>query len=552
MEYFTEELVKKNIDFDYVLNMIEVITPYGLKHKKTIKPYMPGEEESLRDELDRVDRFIQLLKKRNSNINHLRGLFCHIKDLTNTVVRCVKGDILTVVQLFEIKNFIFLLREISESLEELELELPKDLKVQPIPELEAVLDPEKTGVKTFYIYDSYSERLKRIREDKKNIQKKINLERKKIIDSIRKELGVNIRPNGETLVLKSQRELISKIEKHPLLIYNSETYMNIRYSIKSTEVIDNLQTKLQDIKKIEEEEELNIRAGLSRKVGIHSKGLFANMEIIGKLDFTIAKADMALKIGGVKPEITDKHIIDIIDGRHLKVEKVLKEKGMNFIPISIKLKEGVTCITGANMGGKSVTLRLIGLLSAMAQHGIFVPCSEMKMGLHEFIYLSTGDNQSTDAGLSTFGAEINGLKKAIKNSERRGLILIDELARGTNPEEGYAISKAIVNYLNRKKSITVITTHYDNVADSEGVVHLQVIGLSNIDFKKLKDDIKEDKLIGIETITRYMDYRLKRITGRKEVPRDAVNIAWFMGLEEEIIKEAEEILNCKGGNNCEK
>ncbi len=153
----------------------------------------------------------------------------------------------------------------------------------------------------------------------------------------------------------------------------------------------------------------------------------------------------------MKPKITKEHSIKIVEGRHLKVEEFLKTKGLKFTPISIELREGVSCITGANMGGKTVSLKLVGLLTVMAQYGLMVPAKEMILGLNQFIKTSIGDPQSTDKGLSTFGGgEIRLIQQAIERSQEKGLILIDELARGTNPEEGYAISKAIVEYLRDK------------------------------------------------------------------------------------------------------
>lgn len=168
----------------------------------------------------------------------------------------------------------------------------------------------------------------------------------------------------------------------------------------------------------------------------------------------------------------------------------------------------------------------------------------MALGLSKFIKVSIGDLQSMDKGLSTFGGEIKLISDAVEKSNEKGLILIDELARGTNPEEGYAISKALVQYLKDKQSITLITTHYDNIGNTEGVEHLQVIGLSNMDFDKLDKELKEDSKDKIDIINKYMDYRLKKVdktTG--ETPRDAINIARIMGLDGRIIEIAEKYLH---------
>jgi len=153
--------------------------------------------------------------------------------------------------------------------------------------------------------------------------------------------------------------------------------------------------------------------------------------------------------------------------------------------------------------------------------------------MNAHIYISAGDEQSIDMGLSTFGAEIRSVKEALVKSEEEGLILIDELARGTNPHEGYAISKAIINYLSDKPGITVITTHFDGLV-REGIKHLQVKGLRNIDF----DNIKAS-----DEISEHMDYTLIEVEGESRVPQDAINISRLMGIPEDILHQAEEIMN---------
>jgi len=434
------------------------------------------------------------------------------------------------------------LGELEESLNILSWDLPGDIKIERIKKLEELLDPHGQELKTFYIYDEYSEELTLIRKEKRSLEKRIKEERRKLKDKIKEELKVSIRPDDSILISKNEVELLDKLKASPYLAYSSETYMNIKYSIIATALIDELEKEMESLKAREDREEFKIRTCLSLEIASESKEIFRNMEAIGKLDLTIGKAYMAINIKGVKPKISENHIVDIVEGRHLKVEDTLRKRNQQFTPISVSLREGVTCITGANMGGKTVSLKLTGLLCAMTQYGIFPPCKEMEIGLHKFIYLSMGDWQSTDQGLSTFGGEIRGIQEAISSKRKRGLILIDELARGTNPEEGYAISKAIVNYMKTRDSITVITTHYDNIADDEDVTHLQVIGLANTDYEKLRRELGQGHTYGIDIINPYMDYRLARVTNRKEVPRDAINIARLMGLDEDILIDAERIL----------
>jgi DNA mismatch repair ATPase MutS len=240
--------------------------------------------------------------------------------------------------------------------------------------------------------------------------------------------------------------------------------------------------------------------------------------------------------------LSTEEILEIEDGRQLKLAFKHKADKKPYTPVSITLNKGVACITGANMGGKTVTLRMVGMLTAMAQMGLYVPAKKMTVSPRNFIYISVGDDQSTDKGLSTFGAEIEHMKEVISMADLKGLILVDELASGTNPKEGYAISKAIINYLKDKNSMTIITTHFDGLADDEAVCHYQVSGLSHVDFDALLIELRSDDNLGMDRIHEYMDYRLKVIHNNEEVPKDAINISRLMGLDQEILEDAKTIL----------
>jgi len=232
------------------------------------------------------------------------------------------------------------------------------------------------------------------------------------------------------------------------------------------------------------------------------------------------------------PRLSPSGSIRITNGRHLLVEAGLRKKGKDYTSVSVSLNEGVALITGANMGGKTVSLKMIGLLQGMFQYGLLIPADDMETRLLRFIYVSAGDEQNIDQGLSTFGAEIKSINEALKKSVQGGLILVDELARGTNPHEGYAISAAIIEFLKKKPSFTVITTHFDGLV-TEGVKHLQVKGLRNLDYTKLDNTSQ---------ISDFMDYNLIEIQGEVGIPRDALNISKIMGMPDEIISHAEWIL----------
>ncbi|WP_432406877.1 MutS-related protein [Wukongibacter sp. M2B1] len=531
----------KNLDLDYIFNNLTVYTPYGEAYKKAMKPYNSNEKKRIEQEYERIEVVSELIEGQRYDFVEMRNLFKHIKDLRLTFTRVKEGEILSTTELFEIKFFINILKRIDINLKKLKWEIPEDIRPIQIPHLERLFDPQGTETNTFYIYDEYSKRLGKIRKDLREIENKIQKKRKDLRKKVETDLNVRLRSNGEITVNKDNIDIINKFKDYEFLNYSVETYMNITFKTINTLDIDNLSRELQELKVLEAEEELKVRRTLSEEIKKYHGSIEKNICALGKLDLLVAKGYHAVGFKCVKPKIIDSKGLYILNGRNIKVEQSLRKSDREFTPITVELHRGVTCITGANMGGKTVSLKTIGFLLAMAQYGMFVPAEEMRLSLKEFIFLSVGDMQSTDKGLSTFGGEILKIKEAIKESDKEGLILIDELARGTNPKEGYALSKAIINYLKYKETITVITTHFDGLADEKDIKHLQVRGLSLEDFKTISQKIKEEKQ-GIEMLHHYMDYRLIEISDIKEVPKDAINISRLMGLDEEILRDAESIL----------
>ncbi|WP_053954773.1 MutS-related protein [Inediibacterium massiliense] len=542
---FISEKVFKNLELDYIWNRITVYTPYGDTAKKEMTPYLKEEKSRLLEEYERIEKVMGLIKKHRYTLVDMRNIFKHIKDLRGSFKRIEQDEVLSTVELFEIKSFLFLLEQMDAIIQKLNWNVPLDLKIMPMPSLMDLLDPEKNGVNTFYIYDTYSENLSSLRKKIKDMESQIQRSKKQAREAVQEELNMKIRPNGEISVNKSDREAVKALENCSRLVYSSETYMNITFKVKLEGNTDEILKSLEELKLKEEEEEFVVRRSLTQSLKKEIKNLYNNIKAIGAMDLLIAKGYLAIGMEGVKPKISDKEILTIIDGKHIKVADTLRKQEKEFTPISVNLQSGVTCITGANMGGKTISLKLIGVLSAMAQFGLFVPAKEMTFSIKDYIFFSLGDLQSVDMGLSTFGAEILQIKNIIERAHESGLILIDELARGTNPSEGYAISKALINFLKNKETITVITSHFDGLTADDEVYHLQVKGLEGVDYRALKEEIGNTLEGGIEVVHKYMDYRLIEVKNNHEVPRDAINIARLMGLQEHLLQDAEKQLqNC--------
>ena len=160
---FMDEGTKESLDFQYILNKISTLTPYGMMYKARLKAFQLGEEEKLIEELDKIESFLPLVENKEIR-REFNNIFAHIKDLRTSVRRTMEGFILTEVELFEIKNFLFLIRDLDRLIKKNNIPTFSDTKIEPIVSLEKALDPENTGISTFYIYDAYSEELKNIRE----------------------------------------------------------------------------------------------------------------------------------------------------------------------------------------------------------------------------------------------------------------------------------------------------------------------------------------------------------------------------------------------------
>ena len=530
-----DEKTKAILEFERVLAELHPMTPFGQKQKSNIKAFEAWEKELLLEELDRVAEIMRLINSQRSVFVEIRTHMRLVKDIRKSVERCIAGGVLSVVEFFELKNFVYIVKSISESQKTIQWVMPDKYKVKELQWVEAILDPENTGIKTFYIYDNYSEALSKIRKQKASCEHKLDILKKEAVRTAEEELGIPVRSNGEVTVSKGQSNLLDRLKDNAALQAVGETYINVTYRVRPSSDMLELMKAVEAMKGEEAIEEALILERLSGEVSGRGNEILEVMASIAEFDLVVAKAYLANGYSGVKPLICDGARLSIVNGRHPLVETGLRKKGKTFTPISVSLDKGVSLITGANMGGKTVSLKMVGLLAAMAQYGFLVPADHMEVCMNAFIYISAGDEQSIDMGLSTFGAEIRSVNEALIKSEEKGLILIDELARGTNPHEGYAISKAIIGYLADKPGITVITTHFDGLI-REGIRHLQVKGLRNIDFSSIKDS---------DEISKYMDYTLIEVEGESKVPQDAINISRLMGIPEEILQQAEAIMNNK-------
>lgn len=527
--------------FDFVMTHLDLNTPFGKSLLKESKPFFPGQEEELRRELDRVEEMTAFVRESERQVSRIQETFMVMKDLSYTIQRCHKNT-LSVVELFEVKSLLLGMEAIARLCAETSSPVPEEFILEDVSGLLDQLDPRHDRLNTFYIYDDFSEKLAELRKQKHDYELSIRRAQKARKKEIQKEYGISLTPKFDVIIQRTSDDLevARQIED---LVQTSEDYMTVTFELKPGEEIYELVRDMDQIEAEIDEEELLVREKLSGQIAEFSDVITRNCSRIGALDLALAKAIYGIRHNCVKPEIVEEHVVEIEEGRHLQVEEILHSKGKEYCPISISLKDGVTCITGANMGGKTISLKLSGLVPLLAQYGFFVPCKKAKIGLSNYMQILIGDSQSVERGLSSFGSEMEELKQILDSGQDRSLFLIDEIASGTNPIEGLALTKSLIDYLKVRPYISLITTHFEAVTEEPDIVNMQVRGLADADFRKLDSELTlANRKERINIISKYMDYRLYTVTENREIPKDALNIAKMLGLNEEIIEGAKKYI----------
>ena len=209
---------------------------------------------------------------------------------------------------------------------------------------------------------------------------------------------------------------------------------------------------------------------LSAEVGAHSEDIARSIELVAELDLVMAKARYAQRIKAAEPEIIEPDNIGKTNRDRISFIKLVEARhpllGDKAVPFSLELGQDFSglIITGPNTGGKTVTLKTIGLLSLMAQAGMPVPAAaESRLPLFDGIFADIGDEQSIEQTLSTFSWHMGNVVRIIRSATGKSLVLLDELGTSTDPAEGSALARAILRYFLARGTLTVATTHYSDL-----------------------------------------------------------------------------------------
>ena len=365
------------------------------------------------------------------------------------------------------------------------------------------------------VLDEASALLKSIR--KRIVQIENNL-KQKLQDIIAKEVSKLSQTN---IVLRDDRYCLAVKSEYknqiPGIIHDTSASMQtffIEPLIVSQMVSDKM--KLQEEEKIEV---YRILKELSKRLSYEESYLRNNFELLKEIDFIFAKGMFAKSYDGYMPKLNHKGKLNLINARHplLKVKKVIPNNisfGENYLGI---------IVTGPNTGGKTVLLKTVGLLCTMIKYGLLIPADEnSEVMIFDQVFCDIGDDQSIVNNLSTFSSHMTNITEIINYVTPYSLVLFDEIGSGTDPIEGSNLAKAILNYLIKQRVSFITTTHYSD---------LKTFGFENPSVINASMEFDQNTL--------SPTYKLKLgISGSS----NAFNIARKLGLKEEIIEDAKQMM----------
>ena len=294
--------------------------------------------------------------------------------------------------------------------------------------------------------------------------------------------------------------------------------------IEPMEIV-NMNNKIRELINDEKKEIERILRKLSEQCAIYKDEILSNFNICCNLDVMFAKAAYAMSYSGTIPGINKNREIRLLNAKHPLIPEDI------VVPIDFKIGKNfrILVITGPNTGGKTVTLKTVGLLTAMAHAGLAIPADEgSEICVFNSIYADIGDEQSIEQNLSTFSSHMTNIINILKNADDLSLVLLDELGAGTDPVEGSALASAIIETLRNRNITTVATTHYTELKTYASVTENVENASCEFDVKTLKPTFR--LLIGIP--------------GKS----NAIYISRRLGLDEEIIKMAKSSIDNKSSD----
>jgi len=389
-----------------------------------------------------------------------------VRDVRQAVDLAVHGGVLAPAELLDIKSTLIAARNLARTFERLGGQFPILYEIATrIPTPMGLVDAITRAIsERSEILDGASETLANIRRDLRIAHDRLMTKLQRMVadphtSPYLQEALITQRDGRYVLPLRA--EFKGKIRA----VIHDQSASGATLFIEPLSVVEH-NNQFRELQLAERDEERRILSELSQQVGMHAGSILNTVELVSQLDLCFAKAKYSEAIAAAAPRL---HPISKPSGRHpgtlirlYQARHPLLDPA-TVVPIDVELDDQTYAmvVTGPNTGGKTVTLKTIGLLVLMAQSGLHIPAnSGSEISLFHDIYADIGDEQSIEQSLSTFSGHITNIIRILEHADQRSLVIMDELGAGTDPQEGAALARALLTHLLDRGITTLVTTHH--------------------------------------------------------------------------------------------
>lgn len=444
-----ERLIRK-LDFDKITERLAgyCLLPRAREIAEALSPY--DTQAQVRDALAETDEGRALL--RVNPLFSVRGA----KEVRPLLERCLRGGTLIPEEFLQIRDTLKAARQVKQSLLEGKTEAPHLQEIALSMDSPKAVEDEISRCITEdgFVADQASPQLMENRRSIMRLQQRIR-------DSLE---GIIRNPSHQKILQdpiitqRSDRYVVPIKQEYRQAfagIVHDQSASGATLYIEPMAVV-NMGNELREVILKEQREVQRILLQLSAQVEGEAERIADVHEGLAQVDFIVAKSHLSESMNAGAPELTDRQEIKLVQARHPLLSGEV-------VPLNIELGKSfdTVIITGPNTGGKTVALRTVGLLAAMAQSGLHIPAeANSRMGIFTRIFVDIGDEQSVEQSLSTFSGHMKNIVEIVQEADSRSLILLDEIGAGTDPTEGAALAMSIITELHERGCRIIATTHY--------------------------------------------------------------------------------------------
>ncbi len=385
-----------------------------------------------------------------------------LRDITPSLKRVSVGGVLSISELFYVCDFLYVSRKVknyaeSESKNDVfEVLKPQFDMIEIISDLEK--DISRCIISENEVSDEASASLRNIRRNIKSANDRVKEQLTAVIHSqayknMLQDPVITIRNERYCVPVKQEYRNSFSGMVHDQSATGATVFMEPMSVVQ-------LNNKIKELYSEEKIEIEKILRALSEKVNENRDLLSSNFEILSHIDFVFAKGELSISMNGTEPVFNTNGYINIKKARHPLLDP------LKVVPTNIYLGDEFTTllITGPNTGGKTVSIKTIGLFTLMGQAGLHISAFDnSELAVFEEVFADIGDEQSIEQSLSTFSSHMSNIVRIVDNVTDNSLVLIDELGAGTDPTEGAALAVAVIEYLRKREIRTAVTTHYSEL-----------------------------------------------------------------------------------------